>query len=146
MWWRWGKRQNFFLAVIDELWKAQKIRLLKKWKKLQEISSFYTCVPKTTIIWRTAPNIRSETEFFVILGHFLPFYHPLSPPSFLLFCPNINAGNQNLEKNVKNTWRYYPFTHVCHKSRSHDVWFLRYEVQQKEFFCHPKLFFSLLFP
>ena len=28
----------------------------------------------------------------------------------------------------------YPFIHVYHKSRSYDVWFLRYEVQQTEFF------------
>ena len=27
-------------------------------------------------------------------------------------------------KNVKNTWRYYPFTHVHHKLRSFDIWFL----------------------
>ena len=30
--------------------KHHKIRILKKWKNLLEISSFYTCVPKTTII------------------------------------------------------------------------------------------------
>ena len=38
-------------------------------------------------------------------------------------------------KNVKNIWRYYPFTHVYHYSRSYDVWFLRYKVQ-KTVFCH----------
>ena len=37
------------------------------------------------------------------------------------------------EKNVKTTWRYYPFTHVYHKSRSYNVWFLRYKVQRTEF-------------
>ena len=35
---------------------------------------------------------------------------------------------------VKNTRKYYPFTHVYHKSRSYDVWFLRYKVQRIEFF------------
>ena len=34
------------------------------------------------------------------MGHFLPF-HPINDPK-----------NQNLKKNVKNSWRYYPFTHV----------------------------------
>ena len=63
-----------FLAFIDELWKTRKIRLLTTWKELLEISSFYKCVPKTTIIWGTVPEIRSETEFFVILGHFLPSF------------------------------------------------------------------------
>ena len=52
--------QNFLLAFIDELWKTWKIRILKKWiKKLLEISSFYTYVPKATIIWSTVPEIRS---------------------------------------------------------------------------------------
>ena len=54
-----------------------------------------------------------------------------------LLTPKLKFG-----KNVKNTWRYYPFTHVYHKSRSYDVWFLRYKVQRTEFFvilghfCH----------
>ena len=74
MWGRRGTPQNFLLAFIDKLWKSPKIRLLKKWKNLLEISSIYTCVPKTTIIWGTFPEIRSETEFFVILGHVLPFW------------------------------------------------------------------------
>ena len=55
-------------------------------KKFLEISSYYTCVPKTTIIWGRVPEIQSETEFFDILGHFLPFY----PPN--------NLENQNFEK------------------------------------------------
>ena len=48
-------------------------------KKLLEIS-FYTCVPKATIIWGTVPEIRSETNFLVILGHFLAFTPPPPPP------------------------------------------------------------------
>ena len=50
------------------LLKTQKIRILKKRKKLLERSSFYACVPKTTIIWGTFPEILRETEFFVIFG------------------------------------------------------------------------------
>ena len=42
--WRWGTPQNFLVAFIDELWKTQKIRILKTWKKLLERSLFYTCV------------------------------------------------------------------------------------------------------
>ena len=48
-----------------------------------------------------------QTEFFVILGHFFPFYHP----------PN-NPENQNIEKKKKkkkkdkSAWRYYPFIHT----------------------------------
>ena len=35
-------------------------------------------------------------------------------------------------KNAKSTWRYYPVTHVYHKSKSYDVWFLRYKMQWTE--------------
>ena len=35
--------------------KAQKISILKKWKKYLEISSFYICVPKIMIRWCTVP-------------------------------------------------------------------------------------------
>ena len=50
--------------------KTQKIWILKKWRKLLQISSFYNHVPKTKIIW--------DTEVFVIMGHFFLF-KPHSP-------------------------------------------------------------------
>ena len=65
--------------------------------------SFYTCVPKTKIIWGAAPDIRRETEFFVILDHFWPFY------------PN-NLGNQNFEK-MKKTSGDVIILHMCTKNR-----------------------------
>ena len=37
--------------------KTQKIKILKKWKRHLEISSFYTCVPKLMIRWCTVPEI-----------------------------------------------------------------------------------------
>ena len=36
-------------------------------------------------------------------------------------------------KNEQYTWRYYHFTNTYHKWQSHDVWFLRYEMQLTEF-------------
>ena len=36
-------------------------------------------------------------------------------------------------KSKQHTWRYYHFTNAYHKWQSHDVWFLRYEMQQTEF-------------
>ena len=71
-------------------------------------------------IWFLKYKVR-QTEIFVILGHFLPF-QPLD---------NLENQNFNIEK---NTWRYYHFTHLHHKWQSYDVWFLRYGVQQTEFF------------
>ena len=56
--------------------KTQKIRILKKWKKLLEISSFYTYVPKTTIIWGT--DRQNLWSFWAI---FCPF-NPLTTRKF----------------------------------------------------------------
>ena len=54
-----------------------KTRILKKRKKWLEISSFYTCVPKTMIIRSTVPEIQSETDR--IFCHFGPFFALLPP-------------------------------------------------------------------
>ena len=62
-----------------------------------------------------------QRECIVILGH------------FLLFFPTYWCRISTIGKNVKNTWRYYPFTYVYHKSRSYDPWFLRYKVQRTGF-------------
>ena len=61
-----------FLPFTLPPFKIQKIRILKKWKKMVEISWFYTSVPKTTIIWGTVPKILSETDR--IFCHFGPFF------------------------------------------------------------------------
>ena len=62
-----------------------------------------------------------RTEFFVILGHFLPFE------------PRNNTKNHNLGKMKKKAGRYYHFTLLYHKWRSYDVWFLRYGARQTDF-------------
>ena len=60
------------------------------------------------------------TNFFVILGHFLPF----KPPD--------NQENQNF-KIGKKTHRHYNFA-LLHQWQLYDVWFLRYGAQQRGFF------------
>ena len=57
-----------------------------------------------------------------------------------------NPKNQNLEKIKKSAWRYYHFTLLHHKWQSYDVWFLRYQVWQTEFFVILGYFFALLPP
>ena len=93
----------------------------KNEKKMLEISSFYTCVPKTTIIWGTVTEIRREKEFFVILDHFLPFY------------PHNNPENQNFKKGKKHL-EMSSFHTCAPKTWSYDVCLLRYGVQQTWFF------------
>ena len=85
--------------------KTRKIKILKKWKNLLEISSFYTCVPKIMIIWCTVPEIRSETDR--IFCHFGLFF-ALLPPK--------DSGNQICRK--KNG-RYHHFRYVYQKLRSY---------------------------
>ena len=88
-------------------------------KKVLKIS-FYTCVPKIAIIWCVVPEMQSETEFFVVLDHFLPFYPP-----------------NNLKIKILKKWKkssgYIIILYLCHKWQSYDVWFLRYGAQQTEF-------------
>ena len=66
-----GNYGSFFALLLSPP-KTQKIRILKKWKKLLEISSFYTNLPKTTIIWATVPEIQSDIDKNCC--HFRPFF------------------------------------------------------------------------
>ena len=76
IWRRWGHLRVSFWHLLMNFEKPKKSEFWKNEKKLLEISSFYTCVPKTTIMWGTVPEIRSETEFFC---HFGPFFALLTP-------------------------------------------------------------------
>ena len=106
--------------------KNQKNQNLDKLKKLPEISSFYTCVPKIMIMM--------YTPFRLLFCHFGPFFALL---------PHNQPRKLKFWKNEKNAWRYYPFTHVYHKWRSYDIWFLRNKVQHI-IFRHFGLLFALL--
>ena len=88
----------------------QQLELSKFWKiqkKHHEISSFYRCLAKFTIIWCMLPEICSAL-----------------------------AQKTNILKKIKKALaeRYYLFTYLYHKWRSYDEWFLRYKVRQTEFF------------
>ena len=111
----------FYPLNLPEKWK-----FFKKWKKHpeisslythQEISSFYTSVPKIMIIYYTVPKIWHMMDVIVI-------FH------FVLFLPN-----KNFLKNEKNTRRYHHYTHtrryhhytqVYQKSWSYTILFLGY--------------------
>ena len=86
------------------------------------MSLCYICAPKVKITSCMLPEIWSATDIFCHFGSFFALL-PYQPPWILKF-----------GKSVKNTWRYYPFTHVCHKPRSNDGWLLRYKVRRTEFF------------
>ena len=68
---------------------------------------------------------RMRRTFFIILGHFLPFY---LPPLMIL---NIKILKK-MKKMPGDIILLY--IHVYHKCRSYDIWFLKYKVQQTEIF------------
>ena len=76
-----------------------------------------------TITWCMVPEIWSVTD--KIFCHFWPIFAPIPP---------YEPRKSKFWKHENNTWRYYHFTHVYHKWQSHDVWFLRHEAWQTEFF------------
>ena len=95
-----------------------KIKILKtneRKKKKLEILSFYKCLFYMTIMWCMFQN----SEFFVILDHFLSFF------------THSNPKDQNFEKikkkEKKKKWnsRSYNFINVYPKWQSYDAWFLR---------------------
>ena len=100
---------------------AQKIKILKKWKKHLEISSFYTSVPKIMIICCTVPEIWCMTDVIIIyLGLFFVLLPPWQPKK------------SNFWKNERKTWRYHHLTYVYQKIWSDDVQFLRYGAWQMQ--------------
>ena len=76
-----------------------------------------------------------DTKFFVILGHFLPFY--LSP----IMIPNIESSKKKWKKCLEIIILLY--LHVYLKWRSYDVWFLRYRACDRQNFL---LFWTVFCP
>ena len=110
--------------------KTQKFRMSEKWRRLLEISSFYTCAPKITIMWCTVFD-NSETDR--IFGHFLNFYPPSDQKIKIL-----KKWKKHLEMSSFHTCVYQ-------KSQSYDVYFSRNGVPDR-IVCHFWQFFALLCP
>ena len=127
MWFlRYRVRQTEFFVILGyflpfTLLTTLKIKILKKWKNHMELSSFYTCLLKMTIIWCMVPETWSVTDR--MCSHFGPFF------AFLAHCW---PWKLKFGKKSKNTWRYHQFTHVYQKLWSDDVWFLRYGVRRTD--------------
>ena len=121
MWGGWGTPQDFLLAFIDELWKTRKIKTFEKKKRKNLLEIFYTCEPKTTIIWGTVPEIQSES-FWVI---FCPF-NPLPIP--------LTTQKTKILKKWKKHQEIHHFKLAQQKTWSYDVCLLRYGVWQTYFF------------
>ena len=55
-------------------------------------------------------DMERDRQFFLILDHFLPFYHRNDPE------------NQNFDKNEEHTWKYHYFTQV-YQNHDHMLYF-----------------------
>ena len=80
-WYMKHDRQNFlsFWATFCPFTPlaTQKIKILKKWNKHLEISSFYICAPKSMTRWCTVPEIWCMTD--VVIFYFGSFFALLLP-------------------------------------------------------------------
>ena len=100
-------------------------------KKTQKIGKNEKIVGDIIILHRCTKNHNHELRILryrvrdTFFCHFGPFFALL---------PHYWPQKLKFGKNFLKNWRYYPFTHVYHKWRSYDVWFLRYEARQTEFF------------
>ena len=108
-----------FFALLPHYWPQK----LETEKNKRRYFLFHRCTTnkdswniRCKIIWCMLSEIWSSTG--KIFSHFGPFFALL-------------LKNQNFEKTA---WRYHQLTLVYHKWQSYDVWFLRYKVQQTEFF------------
>ena len=81
------------------------------------------------------------TDFFLILNQFLPFYCSPQPPT----TPPTQQPKELKFWKMKR-YRHHHFTQVYHKWQTYDIWFLRYQLQQTNFFCHLGQFFALSIP
>ena len=64
-----------------------------------------------------------QTEFFVILGHFLSFYHPTLPNE---------PENQNFEKKFKKCWKmlsFYTYMTINEHHMIYDSWNIKCDTQ-----------------
>ena len=111
-----GNFRSFFALLPP---KNPKNQNFEKWKNLLEISSFYTCVPKITIIWYTVPEIRTK-----IFCHFGPFFAHLPQWSWI----------SKFWKKWKKWLEILSFyTYMCTINEDH-IWFWKYKMQQTDIF------------
>ena len=125
------------LIIIIYWWtlKNLKISILKKWKKNCWRYHCFHVYQKPQSYEVQSLSYRVRQNFFCATknNHMMYAYSDMECDRhnflsfFALLTPILNPKTKIWKKWKKN-WRYYSFTHVCHKSRSHGVWFLRYKA------------------
>ena len=90
--------------------RTQKIKILKTWKKLLEISSLFMCTKNHNNMIYVLRHRMRQTEFFIILGQ------------FLLFTPSMIQKNKIL-KTMKKVPGNIIILHVCTINEDHMIYY-----------------------
>ena len=95
-----------------------KIKILKNWKKLMEISSFYTSISKIIIICYTVLEIWRMTD--VIIFHFGPLFCTFTP---------LTTRKMKFKRDEQSTWRYHYFPQVYqnHDHMLYCSWYMAHD-------------------
>ena len=113
-----GHTSGFLFGIYWWTWKTITKWPNKKHKNFDNLMFLFKKLKENTWIYHYFTPVYQKSWYWVILCPFIP-----------LKTWKIRI----LKKLKKNYWRYH-FIHVCQKSQSHDVKFLRYNVKWT-FFC-----------
>ena len=123
--------------------KTPKIKIFKNEKIYWRYYHFTHVYQKSQSLWCTVPKIRSKTDR--IFCHFGPFFAFL--PLLPLMIPKIKIlKKKKMKKMPGDTIIFILYTHVYHKWKSYDIWFLKYKVWKTEIFVIFGQFFALSAP
>ena len=134
------KVQRFFVILGHcfcplTLQQPKKSKFWKNKKMHEDIIILHLCTTNENHDWCMVPDISSKTDrqVFVILDYFLPFY-------------SLTMQKIKILRKWEKLLEILSFTQVYRKWQSYDIWFLRYQLQQTDFFCHLWPFFSFYAP
>ena len=127
-------RQIFLLLwaifVLSTPWRPWKSKF---WKIKKNTWRYITCAPWMKIVWCWFRRYGAwQTEFFVILDHFLPFYTPMDPE------------NENFESMKITHGRIIIILHMCNINDNHMIYGSWDMERDGHNFCHFGTFFALL--
>ena len=135
MWRRWITTHNFLLVFIDELWKIQKIRILKKWIKN------YWRYHHFTHVYQKPQSYEVQFLRYELRQNFLSFWavFALLTPS-----PTNNPQNETSEK-MKKISGDAIILNLCIKKNTIILCMLTqiWRVCTDIIFCHFRPFFTL---
>ena len=113
---------------------TMEIKILTLKKTLWDIIILHSCMINDNQMMYGSWDMECSRQNFLSLSTVVCPLTPNPPPS-------LTTQKINILKKWKKAWRYYHFTHVYQKWQLYDVWFLRYQVQQAEFFVILDYFF-----